>query len=269
MLSHSSNRLAEKVCLVTGAGRGIGRNIARAMGHEGGVIALVDVDPERGNAVKNELGSSGIIAEFFLADLNSERAPRLLVDAIVQKFGRLDIIVNNARAGKRLGFIEETEENWDLAFGVNLKAVFFLAQAAMPIMPFGGSIVTISSLSGILVSQESPSYQISKAGLVHLTRYLASCGGVYGLRANAILPGFIVQDEHRSRYGNPDNAKYMSMTEKLHPLKGGPGYSDDIASAAIFLASIEASFITGQSLVVDGGLSIQDPTKLLFSNISL
>lgn len=263
----SFNRLPNKVCLVTGAGRGIGRNIACALGQEGGVIALCDINPELGGEVKESLVSKGIVAEFFQTDLGVKGEPRRLIEAVIQRFGRLDVLVNNARAGQRASFEEESEDNWDLAMGVNLKAVFFLAQAAIPAMSDNSSIVTIGSISGLLVSQESPSYQISKAGLLHLTRYLATQAGEKGIRVNTVLPGFIVQDEHRHRYdgAGPDQARYRAIAEALHPLHGGPGHSDDIANAVIFLASNEAGFITGQELIVDGGLSIQDPTKLVFS----
>ena len=153
---------------------------------------------------------------------------------------------------------------------MNLKAAFFLAQAAVPHMSCGSSIITISSVSGNLVSNESPSYQISKAALIHLNRYLAVFCGPKGIRANAILPGFIVQDEHRDKFSSiePDQEKFKSIVNSLHPLSGGPGYANDVANAVIFLASNEAKFITGQEIVVDGGLTIQDPTKVLFNYVS-
>jgi 3-oxoacyl-[acyl-carrier protein] reductase len=259
-------RLTNKVCLITGAGRGIGRNIAFALGHEGCIIALADIDASRLDLVQAELSKNGISADIFTTDLSLNGDSQRLVQAVITKFGRLDLLINNARAGRRLSFADESEDNWDLAMGVNLKAVFFLAQAAIPIMNKGGAVVTIGSVSGQLVSNESPSYQISKAGLLHLTRYLAvnSCG----VRVNSVLPGFIVQDEHRYRYWSdePNQKKYRAVAETLHPLGDGPGYSDDIADAVVFLASEEARFITGQSLVVDGGLTLQDPTMLLFNS---
>lgn len=264
-MTDNSIRMAGKVCLVTGAGRGIGRSIARAAGHEGGVIALCDIDAARGVQVRDELASEGIVAEFFEADLGAKGEPGRLVGKVIRKFGKLDVLINNARAGKRLSFAEESEDNWDMAFGVNLKAVFFLAQAAIPVMSADGAIVTISSVSGRLVSQEAASYQVSKAGLLQLTRYLATIGGEKGVRVNAVLPGFIVQDEHRARYDSLENTGYRRLVELAHPLRGGPGYSDDIARTVIFLASKEASFITGQELVVDGGLTIQDPASMLLS----
>ncbi len=267
MLIGKLKRLYNKVCLVTGAGGGIGLNIAAALGREGCIVALSDIDTSRLDIARIELMKMGVTVEVFEADLSLKTESLRLVQAVVAKFGRLDILVNNARAGRRATFHDETEDNWDLTLAVNLKAVFFLAQAAISFLPKDAAIINIGSVSGKLVSQEGPSYQVSKAGLLHLTRYLAVNSG--SVRVNSVLPGFIVQDEHRHRYERDDSKqmKYRSIAEALHPMGGGPGYSDDVADAVIFLASKESKFITGQSLVVDGGLTVQDPTKILFKQM--
>jgi NAD(P)-dependent dehydrogenase (short-subunit alcohol dehydrogenase family) len=269
MLNEDDLKVGPRVCLITGGGRGIGLNIARSLGQEGYLLALSDIDSERLRRVKQELEAEGYIAEVFAADISLPGEPYRLVQSVIKKFGKLDILVNNARAGKRNSFLDESEENWDLAFDVNLRAAFFLAQAAVPFMSNGSCIITISSVSGYLVSHESPSYQISKAGLMHLNRYLAVYCGPKGIRANAILPGFIVQDEHRAQYQGAEikQKKYKAVVDALHPLNGGAGYSNDVAEAVVFLASKKAKFITGQSIVVDGGLTSQDPTKVLFSYV--
>ena len=191
IVTKNLKRLNKKICLVTGAGRGIGKNIARALGREGCLLALTDIDANVLAQVKEEFLSEGFSTEIFLADLALSGEPSRLVERIVEKFGKLDVIVNNARAGQRSSFEEESEENWDLAFDVNLKAVFFLTQAAVPFMASDGCIVTIGSVSGALVSQESPSYQISKAGLLQLNRYLAVYMGDRGIRVNTILPRYL------------------------------------------------------------------------------
>lgn len=255
-------RLLNKVCLVTGSGRGIGRNIAFAMGREGCIIALADIDSGRLDQVQAELSKDGIAVDTFASDLSLKGESHRLIQSVVNKFGRIDILVNNARGGKRLSFADESEDNWDLSLGVNLKSVFFLSQAVVSAMPDNGAIINIGSISGQLVSSESPSYQISKAGILQLTRYLAVNSG--GVRVNSVLPGFIVQDEHRHRYESNDSGQvnYRMVTDELHPLGRGPGYSDDIANVVVFLASDEAKFINGQAVIVDGGLSVQDPTKV-------
>ena len=231
------------------------------------MLALSDIDSERLSKVKQELEIEGCKVEVFPADISASGESYSLIQRVINKFGKLDVLVNNARAGKRTSFLDETEENWDLSFDVNLKAAFFLAQAAVPHMSCGSSIITISSVSGYLVSHESPSYQISKAALIHLNRYLAVYCGPKGIRANAILPGFIVQDEHRAQYQGTESKqkKFKVIADALHPLSGGPGYSNDVVEAVTFLVSKKSKFITGQALVVDGGLTVQDPTKVLFS----
>ena len=266
-MSKNLNGLPNKICLITGAARGIGLNIARAMGKKGFILAISDVDEKILNHSKQQLLKSGLNVETFPADLTLTNEPRRLVDEVVKKLDKLDVVVNNARAGKRCSVENESEENWDLAFDVNLKSTFFLAQAAIEFMPKGSSIITISSVSASLVADDSPSYHMSKAGLSHLTRYLAVFVGKRGIRVNSVIPGFIVQDEHRAKYSDvgAKQEKYRKIAEALHPLGNGPGYSDDVASAVVFLASKEAKFITGQEIVVDGGLSIQDSTKILFS----
>jgi 3-oxoacyl-[acyl-carrier protein] reductase len=254
-----------RVVLVTGAGRGIGLNIARMFAAQGATVAVCDIDTARGDAAVKDIADRGLNATFFRTDLCAANAASHLIKSVLESFGQIDVIVNNARSGKRLSFLEETEEDWDMAFSVNLKSAFFLAQAAIPTMPHGSSIINICSISSVLVSLESPSYQASKAGLLHLTRYLAVVAGERGVRVNAILPGFIVQDEHRARYDAADNAAYRSITDRMQPLAGGAGDADDVASTALFLAGPQAKFITGQSITVDGGLTIQDQAMLLLS----
>lgn len=263
----SSSDFVGKVALVTGAGRGIGRNISRALNEKGAMVAICDIDAEKGLQTHDELAASGIRSEFFHVDLSIIGEPQRLVDAVLDSLGRLDVIVNNARAAKRLSFTEENEDNWDLAMAVNLRSVFFLAQASVPRMSEGGAIINISSVSATVVTHEAPSYQVSKAGVLHLTRYLATIAGRRGIRVNAILPGFVVQDEHRTRYEKDDNALYREVAERVHPLRGGPGGSDHIASTVVFLASSNSAFITGQAIVVDGGLTIQDPATLCLSRM--
>ena len=140
MFNSKLKRLTNKVCLVTGAGRGIGRNISIALGREGCALALADIDANRLCLIQSELKSQGIDAEIFVSDLSQKGCAKILVQAVVEKFGKIELIINNARSGRRLTFIDESEDNWDLTLGVNLKAIFFLAQAAIPYMPKESSI---------------------------------------------------------------------------------------------------------------------------------
>lgn len=250
---------AGKVVIVTGAARGIGKNIAIAFGQSGARVIIADINEELGKSVCSELCNIGIYAYHLAIDLAKKGEPQRMVSTIAEKFGRLDILVNNARAGLRHNLLNETEDNWNLTLDVILRASYFASQSAIPLMKAngGGSIVNVSSIAAQQVSLESPSYHAAKAGLLQLTRYLGVSGGKYGVRVNAVLPGFIVQDEHQARFYNSDNTEYRSRAENCHPLHR-TGSSNDIAEATLFLCSKAASFITGQSIVIDGGLSLLD-----------
>ena len=263
-----TGRFTGLVAGVTGSARGIGRNIARALGREGARVVLCDIDAQNGSAAESDLRQEGVAAEFLRVDLGQKGAPQAMIGEIVRRCGRIDILVNNARAKRRTTLFSEDEESWDAGMAVNLKAAFFASQEAMRLMSQsgGGNIVNISSIAATLACQESPAYHISKAGLVQMTRYLAAHAPA-GIRVNAVLPGFVVQDEHRARYEGDENLAYRRTVEFCHPM-GRAGSSEDVANAVLFLCSPASSFISGQCLVVDGGLTLHEPSDLLlrFSN---
>jgi len=248
-----------KVALVTGSARGIGRTIAAAFGGAGARVAVCDIQREAAEATVHELREDGISAEYFPVDLSQRGEPQRMVAAVAERWGRLDFLVNNARAGARSGSLEETEDNWDLTLSVGLRAAYFASREAISRMAAhgGGSIVNIGSVAALLVSLESPAYHAAKAGLMQLTKYLAANSGAQQVRVNSVVPGFIVQDEHRERYMKDDNAGYRARAESCHPL-GDVGRANDVAEAVLFLCSESARFITGQAIVVDGGFTIQD-----------
>lgn len=258
-------RFAGKVAAVTGGARGIGRNIARAFGREGALVVICDIDEPKGRATESELCEQGISAEFLSVDLSQRGAPQAMVQKIVQRSGRLDILVNNARSGQRTSLLEEDEDTWEEGISVTLRAAFFASQEAIRVMSKidGGNIVNFSSVAALLTCDESPIYHIAKAGLLQMTRYLAAHAGKYGVRINAVLPGFIVQDDHKARYERDDNQRYREIAEFAHPM-GHIGESDDVANAVLFLCSPEASFISGQCLNVEGGLTLQEQSGLIY-----
>jgi len=258
-------RFAGKVAIVTGGARGIGKNIARALGQEGALVIVCDVDEDNGEATRYELEQQGISAEFACLDLSQRGTPQKMVREVAQKWGGLDILINNARSGRRVTLLEENEDTWEEGISVTLRAAFFASQEAIRVMSQtgGGSIVNISSVAALVACQEPPVYHIAKAGLLQMTRYLAAHAGIYGVCVNAVLPGFIVQDEDRPRYEGDDNRRYREIAEFSHPI-GHVGRSDDVVSAVLFLCSPDTSFISGQCLVVDGGLTLQDQSDLLF-----
>jgi len=258
-------RFKDKVVLITGGARGIGKNIARGFGFEGAQVVICDIDQEHGRSTEAEFRHDGIKADYFTVDLGQRGAPQAMIRQVVEKHGRLDILVNNARSGiKRLEMFEEDEETWDLGMSVTLKATFFASQEAIRFMAKagGGKIVNIGSVAGLMICNESPHYHIAKAGLHHMTRYLAEKGGRYRVCVNAVLPGFIVQDEHRERYDREDNQRYREVAEFCHPLRQ-VGTSNDVARAVMFFSAPDADFITGQCLVIDGGLTLQEQSGLV------
>ena len=225
---------------------------------------LCDIDEELGRTTEAELRQQHISAELLPVDLSREGASQRMIRAIVDRHGKLDALVNSARSGGRVAFLEETEDTWDKGMSVTLKAAFFACQEAIPAMgqTGGGSIVNIGSIASSLAGRESPVYHIAKAGVAQMTRYLAAHAGAYGTNVNCVLPGFIVQDEHRERYEADDNEGYREVAEFGHPV-GRVGSSDDVANAVLFLCSPDSSFISGQMFVVDGGLTVLEQSTLL------
>lgn len=264
MTAPAPDRFDGKVALVTGAGRGIGLTIARTLAERGAHVILGDIDASRGEAAQARIRSTGGRADFVSIDLAKPGAGADLVQRAAIIGGGLDILVNNARAGGRRGFADETEANWDRAQNVGTKAAFFATQAAAPLMQKrgGGAVVNVASVAGTQVTNEAPSYHATKAALLHLTRYLAVAAGEFGVRVNAVLPGLIVQDEHRERFERADNGPYRDLAAAYQPL-GKVGSEADVAEAVAFLCSTRAAYVSGACLTLDGAATTQEPFGLL------
>ena len=259
-------KFSNKVVLVTGGARGIGKKIAYGFAKEGPDVIICDVNEAQGKSTCREFKEEGLSVKFLQIDLSKKGAPQEMIRQVVKDFGKLDVLVNNARSGERVEFCEETDDTWDLGMAVTLRAAFFASQEAIRAMSQKreGCIVNIGSVASFLVCQESPVYHVAKAGLMHLTKYLAVHGGAYGVRVNAVQPGFIVQDEHIERYERDDDKEYKKTAEFCHPL-GYVGKSNDIANFILFICSPEAPFVTGQCITLDGGLTIQEQSSLVFN----
>ena len=246
-------RLEGKVAIITGSNRGIGKGIAMAFAKEGCkvVINSYKEDEEARKAVE-EIKNLGSDAVFIKANVIREVDIKNLVDNAVEKFGKLDIMVNNAGILVQ-GTVETlTEQDWDKQMDVNLKGVFFGTKYAVLQMKkqgAGGRIISISSIAGLVGFPGISAYCASKGGVTEFTREVALDCAKYGITVNAINPGVIVTDMTKGMLN--DNATNKMLLENT-PV-GRFGQPEDIGNAAVFLALDESSFITGHNLVVDGG----------------
>ncbi|WP_142859676.1 SDR family NAD(P)-dependent oxidoreductase [Salinigranum halophilum] len=249
-----SERLQGKTALVTGGSSGNGRAIARRFAEEGASVTVADVreDPRMGGEPTHDLiESEGGDAQFVECDVSSVADLREAVDATVAAFGSLDVMVNNAGVERQLPLDDVTEEDYEWLMDINLKGVYFGSQAAVEVMreqEQGGSIINMSSIGGIRGLENSSLYCTSKGGVTNLTRQLAVEHGEAGVRVNALNPGFI-----ETAMTMEDGETAGGILEQT-PL-GRAGQPDEVADAALFLASDESSFVTGHNLVMDGGFT--------------
>ena len=253
-------RLERKVAIVSGGGgAGIGRAIAEVFAREGAAVVVGDVNADGAQEVAAGIQERGGRATGQAADAASARDVERLVQAAVEAYGRLTTIVNVASwaAVKPLHELDEAE--WDRTLAVGLKSCYLTAHYGLPELiragrAAGPSIVSISSANGVITNPNFGAYSAAKAGILGLTRSLAMDYGPYGIRANAICPGLILNDRTRPRV-QADEAEWRGNLE-CYPL-GEIGTPEDVANAALYLASDEARWVTGVTLMVDGGLTIQ------------
>jgi len=243
--------LTGRVAVVTGGTRGLGEGFATALTDAGATVMLVGRDGDRGQIVSQALTERGATVAFMAADVTVPQDVTRMLDATLEQFGRVDILVNNAGACVHAPALEVTDEDWRHVMDVNLDAVWHCARV------FGrhfvdqrsGVIVNIGSMSGLIVNrpQWQPAYNASKAAVHHLTRSLAAEWGPYGVRVNALAPGYIKTD-----MSPVDEPRYRRHWIEDAPLQRY-GTVEELAPAILFLASDASSFVTGSVLVADGG----------------
>jgi len=246
-----AKRLEGKIALITGGGTGIGAATARLFAREGATVAICGRRREPLDAVVHEIAQEGSRAEAHTVDVGDDVAFTQLVQGIAQRHGRLDILVNNAFA-IAFGPIESlATEQWHVNFRITLDAVFFGIRAAMPIMAKqgGGSIVNIGSTAGHAGQAGLAGYSTAKAALENLTRNAAVEGARGNVRVNTLAPGVIATEGTEAAFADP---RARAAMEALIPL-GRLGKPDEIANGILFVASDEASFMTGACLIIDGG----------------
>ncbi len=244
-------RLENRVSMITGGARGIGKEIAMLFAKEGSEIAICDVDEEALSAAKQEIeGSTGRKVLTGKVDVTSLKEAEAFVKKILDNLGKLDILVNNAGITRDNLLLRMTEEEWDAVLDVNLKGAFNCIKAVTrPMMKQrSGNIVNMASIIGIMGNAGQANYSASKGGLIALTKTVAKELASRNINANAIAPGFIQTDMTDKL---TDEMKQNLL--KFVPL-GRMGKTDDVANLALFLAGNEASYITGQVVTVDGGM---------------
>ncbi len=244
-------RLEGKAAIVTGAARGIGLACAQRFAREGAHVVIADVDTEAGEAAAVAIGETGGSAQFVACDVGDALQAQTLVDAALEWAGRLDVLVNNAGIIKSGDFLELTEADWDAVLRVNLKGAFLVGQAAARAMVArgGGAIVNMSSVNATLTIPNQAPYNVSKGGLNQLTRVMALALADKGVRVNAIAPGSIMTEMLQVVMAD-DTARRTILSRT--PL-GRCGEPDEVAKVAVFLASDDASYVTGEIVTVDGG----------------
>jgi NAD(P)-dependent dehydrogenase (short-subunit alcohol dehydrogenase family) len=253
------NRLADRVAIVTGGAQGIGGATARKFAAEGAKVLIADFDEATMAENAARIRDAGGTVETIAADVSKHGECERIVEAAVSHWGALHILVNNAFSGGRGlhgSAVEVSEEDWNQGLAILMTAIFLGVKHAVPVMQRsgGGSIVNLSSVHGLLMAPRKLVYEAGKSAVIGMTRQMAIDFGSLGIRVNAICPGHIVTERVAPQWeAHPDGLRYF---EQHYPLRR-TGVPDDIANAITFLCSEEASFITGQALAVDGGMTLQ------------
>ena len=252
--------LAGRVALVTGAARGIGKAIATVLAQNGAHLALNDIDVEELEKTAGEFRSAGTSVRAFVADVGNSQEVRRMVEDVTKHFKNIDILVNNAginlpRSG-RAPIHEYDDDNWRKVLTTDLDGVYFCSRAVTPHMVAAGKgkVVNIASVAGLVPLRLQSAFVAAKAGMLNLTRSMAIELGEYNVNVNAIAPGSTLTEGTESLFYSED-AEYREQANRLlaHIPMGRPASVEDIAHAALFLCSDEAGYITGSTLVVDGG----------------
>jgi NAD(P)-dependent dehydrogenase (short-subunit alcohol dehydrogenase family) len=249
------SRFAGKLALITGAARGIGRATAERLAAEGAAVAVLDIDGAAANEAADALGRAGARALALCADITDQAAGRAAVEEALAAFRHLDVLVNNA-ARTAKGNLEQTRpEDWEYEIQGTLTGAFLMSRAVLSHMVARGqgAIVNVGSVNGLL-ALGNPGYSAAKAGLINLTKSLATEYGRRGIRANMVSPGTIRTESPSWQARLKRDPQVFDKLARWYPV-GRVGEPADIAAAIAFLASEEAGFVNGANLVVDGGLT--------------
>jgi gluconate 5-dehydrogenase len=245
--------LSGRVAIVTGASRGLGQTFARALANAGADVAITSRTLESLRPFQREIESMGRRAVPLMLDVRDETSIRQMADAAHQAFGQIDILVNNAGCNVRKKAADVTWADWNLVLDTNLRGAFFVAQAvARHMLPRGaGRIINIGSVTSVFGYAGLGPYGASRGGIRQLTMSLADDWGPHGITVNCLAPGWFKTEQNTVMYDDPEWVAYL--VDRI-PLKR-PGRPEDLEGAIVFLASDASAYITGQTLLVDGGIT--------------
>lgn len=245
-------KLQDKVAIITGAASGIGRAAAFLFAEEGASVVVADIRKEAGQKVVQAIQEKGQVAEFLHVDLRDIGQIQNMIVETVRRFGKLDILYNNAAVDFVGNLLEISEADWDMSLSINLKSVFFSCQFAvrqMLLQETGGVIVNTGSVASVVATPSRAAYDTAKGGVLQLTKSIALDFAEMGIRANCLIPGIIATPMTMVREREEE---FIPLDPTIQPM-GRYGRPEEVARAALFLASDDSSFVTGSALVVDGG----------------
>ena len=249
------NRLKNKIAIITGAARGIGAKSAELFAAEGAAVAIWDVNAERGNTVVQQIQSAGCTAIFCKCDVTDATQIEDAAQHITSELGTPNVLFNNAGIAV-VGELEHiSEADWDRQYAVNVKSIYLVSRAIIPLMreAGGGAIINMASESAYVGFPMHPAYTSSKAAVVHLTRSMAVRYAEDNIRVNSLCPGTINTELYQEFIAQQDDPEAVNREiEAMHPL--GIGEPEDIAWAAVYLASDESRYMTGAPMLVEGGI---------------
>jgi NAD(P)-dependent dehydrogenase (short-subunit alcohol dehydrogenase family) len=248
-------RFANKVVLITGAGRGIGRATAERLASEGAALAILDRDHAVASAAADALGAAGARALALHADITDQAALEGALARALEAFGRIDVLVNNAARTRKGNLAQTTPEDWQFELAGTLNGAFLVTHLVLPgmVAQGRGAIVNLGSVNGLL-ALGNPGYSAAKAGLLNFTRALATEYGPKGIRANMVSPGTVRTESPSWQQRLARDPQVFEKLARWYPV-GRVGRPEDIAAAIAFLAADEAAYVNGANLVVDGGLT--------------
>ncbi|MEE6450964.1 SDR family oxidoreductase [Gottfriedia acidiceleris] len=234
-----------KSIIITGGANGIGEGIALAFGKLGAMVFIADVNEQKGHKVVKKIEENGGKAIFHKTDVSKEEDIINLIQTVFDKFGKLDILINNAGISAFKPFLSLSTDEWDQVINTNLRSVFISSREAAKVMDNGGRIINMASTRAIMSEPNSEAYAASKGGIVSITHSLAASLQPNGITVNCISPGWIQVDQNEE----------LKETDHLQHWSNRVGKPEDIAKACIYLADPENTFINGQNIIIDGGMT--------------